>query len=177
MMKICFAAVFLLFLPTLIQAKDLYYIAHRGEYMTLPDGPSSENRKGIVDAPEGTRPTFERVRDLQINAVKLDVQYTSDQVVVISHDTNLKRTTGHDLPIATTKYEDLKSVTFLKAGNFEGERIVTLDEALSIVKDCPLFYLDFKAYTPEMMEDVFKTFAKHEIPRKESSLPLSTRML
>jgi len=161
-MKNFFVAV-LLSMATTLSAADLHYIAHRGEYMTLPEEPAAEVRKGRVDAPEGTRPAFERVRDNRVNAVKLDIQYTPDKVVVISHDTNLKRTTGHDLPIATTRFEDLKNVPFLKKGAFEGERIITLDEALGIVKDCQLFYVDFKAYTPEMMEDAFKIFEKHGI--------------
>jgi len=152
---------------TMLSAGEFYYIAHRGEYMTLPADPAAKSRKGIVDAPEGTRPAFERVRDRQINGVKLDIQYTADKVIVISHDTNLKRTTGRDLPIARTRYEDLKNVSFLNVGNFADERIATLDEALAIVKDCPLFYLDFKAFTPEMMEAAFKAFAAQGIPKEK----------
>lgn len=173
-MKSIFIAVFLS-MATTLSAADLYYIAHRGEYMTLPEEPASEVRKGKVDAPEGTRPTFERVRDNRVNAVKLDIQYTPDKVVVISHDTNLKRTTGHDLPIATTRFEDLKKVPFLKKGTFEDERIITLDEALGIVKDCQLFYVDFKAYTPEMMEDAFKIFGKHGVPTERIVIATFTK--
>jgi len=167
MTKTFFAGMILFFATTMLSAGDLYYIAHRGEYMTLPAEPASKSRRGIIDAPEGTRPAFERVRDKQINAVKLDVQYTADNVIVISHDTNLQRTTGRDLPIAKTRYEALKDVPFLKVGDFDEERILTLDEALAIVKDCPLFYLDFKTYSPEMMEAAFKTFATHGVPREK----------
>lgn len=78
-MKLIFVAVFLS-MATTLSAADLYYIAHRGEYMTLPDESASEVRKGRVDAPEGTRPAFERVRDNRVNAVKLDIQYTLDKV-------------------------------------------------------------------------------------------------
>ena len=152
-------------------AGGFYYIAHRGEYMTLPAGTG----KGVVDAPEGSRPAFERVRDKRISAVKLDVQYTADKVVVISHDTTLKRTTGIDLPIAKTTYEELRKAPFLKAGEFGGERIVTLDEALGIVKDCALYYLDFKAYTPEMMDAVFACFEAHGIPRERVVIATFTR--
>lgn len=167
MTKPILVVMFLFSAATMLPAGDFYYIAHRGEYMTLPAEPASKPRTGIVDVPEGTRPAFERVRDKQINAVKLDVQFTADKVVVISHDTTLKRTTGQDLLISGTRYEDLKNVPFLKVGDFDGEHILTLDEALTIVKDCPLFYLDFKTYTPEMMEAVFKIFAAHEIPREK----------
>jgi len=165
-----------LLLTTLrLSAGEFYYIAHRGEYMTLPDGADGKDRKGVVDAPEGTRPTFERVRDRQVNAVKLDVQYTADKVVVISHDSDLKRTTGQDLPIAATAYGDLKKAPFLNVGAFGDERIVTLDEALEIVKDCQLYYLDFKAYSPEMMEAVFNCFTAHGIPLERIVIATFTR--
>lgn len=125
-----------------------------------------ENGKGVVDAPEGSRPAFERVRDRKINAVKLDLHYTADHVVVISHDPNLKRTTGQDLPIVETNYEVLKKTPFRKVGSFENERILTLDETLKIVKNCPLFYLDFKYHTPEMMTVAFEAFKSNGIPRE-----------
>lgn len=148
---------------------ERYYIAHRGEYMAL------ENGKGVVDAPEGTRPTFERVRDRKVNAVKLDLHYTADGVIVISHDPNLKRTTGQDLPIIRTNYDDLKKATFLKEGSFENERILTLDEALQILKDCPLFYVDFKYHTPEMMTKAFEIFGSHGIARDRIILATFTK--
>lgn len=156
-------------ITTPLFAGERYYIAHRGEYMAL------ENGKGVVDAPEGTRPAFERVRDRKVNAVKLDLHYTADHIVVISHDPNLKRTTGKDLPIAKTTYEDLKKAPFLKAGSFENERILTLDEALKILKDCPLYYVDFKYHTPEMMTTAFETFESNGIPRERIILATFTQ--
>ncbi len=161
--------VVLLCMTNLLSAGERYYIAHRGEYMAL------ENGNAVVDAPEGTRPAFERVRDRKINGVKLDLHYTADQVVVISHDPNLKRTTGQDLPIVETNYEALKRVPFLKAGSFENERILTLDETLKIVKDCPLFFVDFKYHTPEMMTKAFETFESNGIPRARIILATFTQ--
>jgi len=153
----------------LLQAGERYYIAHRGEYMKL------ENGKCVVDAPEGSRPAFERVRDMKINGVKLDLHCTADNVVVISHDPNLKRTTGQDLPIIKTTYADLKKVTFLKEGAFKNERILTLDEALKIVKDCPLLFVDFKFHTPEMMSMAFNTFEANGIRRDQIMLATFTQ--
>jgi glycerophosphoryl diester phosphodiesterase len=154
---------------SLLSAADLYFIAHRGEYRAL------ENGVGVVDAPEGTRPTYERVRDKKINAVKLDLHYTADKVVVISHDPNLKRTTGKDLPIVSTPYAALKDAPFLKVGAFEKERILTLEEALKILKDCPLYYVDFKYHTPEMMTAAFESFSANGIPHDRIILATFTQ--
>ena len=174
-MKTLLTAVLLSAAATLVFSGDLWYIAHRGEYMTLQEDTAAKDRKGVVDAPEGTRPTFERVRDKRINGVKLDVQYTADKVVVISHDLTLERTTGQNLVIAKTDYSDLKKAPFKKIGAFSDERIMTLDETLAIVKDCPLYYLDFKTYTPEMMDAVFACFAKHGIPKERIVIATFTR--
>ncbi len=137
--------------------RDLYFIAHRGEYLALKDGES------VDYAPEGSRPAYERARDQKVNGVKLDVQYTADKVIVMSHDTHLNRTAGADLQIATSTYEELRQATYLKRGEFGNEKIITFDEALEIVKDIPLYYLDFKNYSDEMLQDVFTKLEKHGI--------------
>ena len=147
-------------MTALSSAAERYYIAHRGEYMKMVNG------KAVVDAPEGSRPAFERVHDRKVNGVKLDLHCTSDNVIVISHDPNLKRTTGKDLPIIKSTYAELKKTPFRKEGRYDNEHILTLDEALKIVKDCPLFYVDFKYHTPEMMTKAFEIFAANGIPRE-----------
>ncbi len=141
--------------------RDFYFIAHRGEYLVLKNGEPAGY------APEGSRPAYERVRDRKINGVKLDIHYTADKVVVMSHDPNLTRIAGQDLVIGETTLADLKKVPFLKVGEFANEKILTFDEALEIVKDVPLYYLDFKYYSAEMMNDVFATLDKHGIPRSK----------
>lgn len=138
--------------------KDFYFIAHRGEYLTLKDG------EAVGYAPEGSRPAYERVRDQKVNGVKLDIHYTADKVVVMSHDPNLNRIAGRNLVIKDTAYADLKKATFIKSGEYGNEKILTFDEALEIVKDVPLYYIDFKYYSDEMIKDVFAKLEKHGIP-------------
>jgi glycerophosphoryl diester phosphodiesterase len=161
-----FIAALLLSTTATLCAGDLYLIAHRGEYLALKQDPETKKWVSTDYAPEGTMPTYKRVRDQKINAVKLDVQYTADDEVVISHDLTLKRTTGQDLRVTETTYAELKKAVFIKRGEFADERIVTLNEVLPIVKDCERFYLDFKAYKPDMMDKVFKSFDAHGIPRE-----------
>lgn len=126
----------------------LCYIAHRGE---------------AFDAPEGTRPAYQLTMDRRLSGVKLDLQYSKDNVIVMSHDPNLKRMTGRDLPIRQTNYSDLKKAVFQTVGGYEGERILTFQEALMIVKDCPLLFIDFKFYSDEMAQKVFSQLASFGI--------------
>ncbi len=132
--------------------RALCYIAHRGE---------------AFDAPEGTRPAYQLTMDRRLPGVKLDLQLTSDHKIVMSHDSNLKRMTGKDLPIKNTKYEDLKMAVFKSVGGYDKERILTFRESLEIVKNCPLLFIDFKYYSDEMARQAFETLSKYGIKRNK----------
>lgn len=96
-------------------------MAHRGD---------SEN------APENTMAAFESAIDGMADWIELDVQQTKDGVIVVMHDSNLKRTTGWNRNIWNVTYDQIKD---LDAGSWFGEefseeRIVTLDEVLKMAK-------------------------------------------
>lgn len=129
-------------------ARNICYIAHRGE---------------AFDAPEGTRPAYQLTMERHLPGVKLDLQYSRDNIVVMSHDSNLKRMTGRDFPIRQTNYSDLKKAVFKTVGGYAGERILTFEEALTIVKDCPLLFIDFKFYSDEMAKNVFQQLKSFKI--------------
>ena len=46
------------------------------------------------NAPENTLAAFQSAIDNQTDCIELDVQQTKDHVIVVVHDTNLKRLTG-----------------------------------------------------------------------------------
>ena len=130
-------------------AAEITYISHRGE---------------AFDAPEGTRPAYQLAVTRNLSGVKLDLRYTQDKVIVLSHDASLKRTTDRDYIIAQTDYAVLKEAVFNSVGGYAGEKIITLDEALAIVKDSPLLFIDFKFYSSEIVQDAFKRLAEFDIP-------------
>ena len=67
--------------------------------------------RGLFDEnyPENTAPAFEAAVELGY-AIELDVQMTSDDVLVVYHDDNLLRVCGVDKDIRETTYEELKSL-------------------------------------------------------------------
>lgn len=87
-------------------------------------------------APENTLPAFEAAIEAGADCAELDVQMTKDGVVVLTHDTNLKRTTGVDANVYDLTYAEIKA---LDAGSFFGEeyagtKIATLDEVIKLCK-------------------------------------------
>ena len=87
-------------------------------------------------APENTLPAFQAAIDSGSQYAELDVQETSDGVVVLTHDTNLKRCTGKDINIYDITWDELQK---LDAGSFfseefAGTRIPSLEEVIQMCK-------------------------------------------
>lgn len=126
------------------------YIAHRGA--------------GDLAMPEASLPAFSNAVATACDIVKLDVQETKDGVLVLCHDGTLKRYMGLDLRVRDLTYPELlEKGTFKPVGGYESEKIVTLDQALAIVKSIPEFWIDFKAYSPSIAEKALAAFARQGI--------------
>ncbi|CDQ17855.1 glycerophosphoryl diester phosphodiesterase [Halobacillus karajensis] len=92
-------------------------------------------------APENTMPAFELARAAGADGIETDVQLTKDQVPVLIHDENLRRTTNGTGFVQDYTYAQLR---LLDAGSwfsseFSDIYIVTLDEFLRWFRDQPMF--------------------------------------
>jgi glycerophosphoryl diester phosphodiesterase len=74
---------------------------------------------------ENTLASFRRAIELGVNALEFDVRLSKDGRLVVSHDDNLKKVFGKDMPVKEATLEELKEST-------EG-KIVTLEEALEFI--------------------------------------------
>ena len=111
------------------------------------------------DAPEASRPAFLLAVRRKADVVKLDIRFTKDGVVVLSHDSILKRTMNWDAPIAELTFAEIRAKgVFLEVGGFKGEKLLTLREGLAIVKSIPEFWIDTKAFTEEGFERALAEF-------------------
>ncbi|UFT97700.1 glycerophosphodiester phosphodiesterase [Radiobacillus kanasensis] len=91
-------------------------------------------------APENTMAAFKLAYEMHAEGIETDVQLTKDQVPVLIHDENVRRTTNGTGFVQDYTLEELKQ---LDAGSwfsdkYEGETIPTLDEFLTWVQDKPL---------------------------------------
>ncbi len=66
------------------------------------------HRGGSLLAPENTLPAFRRGTELGADALELDIQMTSDGVLVVTHDPTVDRTTNGTGPVAGFTYEELR---------------------------------------------------------------------
>lgn len=94
------------------------------------------HRGGAKEAPENTLRALEYAREHLADYAEIDVQETQDGVVVLLHDSNLKRTTGIDKNIWEIDYADLKKLDAGKhfGREYAGEPIPTLQEAIDVCK-------------------------------------------
>lgn len=94
------------------------------------------HRGDNIHAPENTMPAFELAFSENLPWIELDVHQTADGVIVVSHDPNLSRVTGHDLAIAEHTYEELArcGMGSWMPGSYEHVVIPTLEEVLTQAK-------------------------------------------
>ncbi|WP_418959403.1 glycerophosphodiester phosphodiesterase [Streptomyces tritici] len=64
------------------------------------------------------------------DAVEIDVRLTKDGVPVLLHDDTLKRLWGHDRPLSSLTYAEVRGLSL--------DEVPSLDEALAAAKDHPL---------------------------------------
>jgi glycerophosphoryl diester phosphodiesterase len=93
------------------------------------------HRGSSIGIPENTMPAFEKAVELHADYIELDVQETSDGVIVVTHDTNFKRCTGYNGNVWQMTYDEIEQ---LNAANYLGDkypitRIPSLD---SVIQYC-----------------------------------------
>lgn len=117
-------------------------------------------------APENTLPSFEAAIDAGADCAELDVQLTKDGVVMLTHDTNLKRTTGKDANIYDLTYEEVKQ---LDAGSFfsekfKGTKIPSLQEVMDLCKGKIRLNIEIKpsSESPDLEEKVARLIVDND---------------
>jgi glycerophosphoryl diester phosphodiesterase len=100
-------------------------------------------------APENTLAAFELAIARGASSIEFDIQLSADSVPVIFHDATLERITGVSGKVREQNLSQLQSLDAGKwfGAEFFGEKIPTLEEALSILKNVDKFlYFDVKPH-------------------------------
>jgi glycerophosphoryl diester phosphodiesterase len=97
-------------------------------------------------APENTAAAFDLAIEMRADAIETDVQATADGYLVLVHDTAIDRTSNGSGSVADHTLADLRSLDFGSwfGKEFAGQRIVTLEEALTTWLDRIPFALEIK---------------------------------
>ena len=111
-------------------------------------------------APENTLPAFQLAIDQGCEWAELDVQMTRDGVVMVTHDTSLRRCTGRNENIYDLTYHEVRK---LDAGRwfgqkYTGAKVPTLEEVLDLCKGKIQLNIEIKpnTATPELEAETIR---------------------
>lgn len=130
----------------------------------------TSHRGNSYYAPENTVPSIQSAIESLANFAEIDVQQTKDGVVVLLHDSSLKRTTGVDEKIWNMNYDE---VIKLDAGSwygseFRGTYIPTLEEILILCKGRINLNIELKnaSKVPGLEEKVVELIQRYDFERQ-----------
>lgn len=119
-------------------------------------------------APENTLSAFKKAIELCADMIEFDVHQTKDGEVVISHDKNLKRTSGKDVFIEDLTLEEVKKIDVGSwfSPEFADERIPTLKEVISLIKGKIGMNIEIKKgkkFYPDIEEKIVKILEENDL--------------
>ncbi len=108
------------------------------------------HRGASAYAPENTAPAFRKAIELGADGVEFDVHLTADGRAVVMHNFELEKTSSGVGLISNYTLGELKLLDVGKwySREYEGTVILTLEEALEIVRDMRVINVEIKAPKP-----------------------------
>ncbi|HKI19191.1 MAG TPA: glycerophosphodiester phosphodiesterase family protein [Isosphaeraceae bacterium] len=116
--------------------EHIMVVAHRGYSRAAPENSMSAFRKSI---------------EVGADVIELDVQQTSDGVIVVCHDRDLMRLAGDSRAIAEVTFAELRKLDIGRrfSPEFAGERIATLDEVIALARGEIKLQIELKYYAKD----------------------------
>lgn len=85
-------------------------------------------------APENTLPAFKMAADMGADGVELDIQMTSDGVIVVCHDETIDRTSSGAGWLKDITFDELRRLDFSNGNSaYEGVKIPTMEEVFDLL--------------------------------------------
>ena len=130
-------------------------------------------------AVENTIPAFQLVIDMKISGIELDVQWTSDESILVYHDRELSR--FFDSP-STIRDLSLQEIRALRGkGNKEHPGVPLLEEVFSLASDSPIYYdIELKPYvqpTTEQLLQLYELIRSHGLEKRTVLSSFDPRIL
>lgn len=94
--------------------------------------------------PENTLEALEEMVQADAEGIEIDIQLSKENVPMVFHDPHLGRLTGRDSLVRELSVTELKSLRVRSDSSGKSGTIPTLDEAIEIVKEKKLFYIELK---------------------------------
>lgn len=127
------------------------------------------HRGSSSKAPENTLSAIKLAMSEKADYIEIDVMLTKDQEVVLSHDANLKRVSGHDQMIKEMTLEEVKKIDIGSYfdSEYSQERIPTLKEVLELIKGKTKLNIELKPMEngkelAEKVAEVLEAYDMHQ---------------
>jgi len=145
--RISWAALVGGFVVAIVIASGLAYLLMKDTWTDRPVLVFA-HRGASASAPENTLASFRRAAEEHADFVELDVQESSDGVVVVAHDRDLMKVARSPLQIWSSTEQQLRQVDIGSSfsAKFKDERVPTLTEALAVCKGVCRMNIELKDY-------------------------------
>ena len=125
----------LLAVVTAVSMAAAFDVSRNGSFLNedlLYEVQITAHRGSSRTAPENTIPALQAAADELADYAEIDIQETKDGVMVLFHDSTLKRMAGIEKSVKSMTWDELKDIDVGTrfSGEFKGTTIPTLEEAL-----------------------------------------------
>ena len=125
------------------------------------------HRGSSSGAPENTMAALEKAVEEMADRAEIDVQETADGVIVLCHDTSLKRVAGVNKKVSDLTLEQIKKLDVGSwfSSEYQGEQIPTLEEIMEYAKGKIDLNIEIKnlGNSSGLPEKVIELVEKHEM--------------
>ena len=105
------------------------------------------HRGGRMENDENTIQAFQKSHEIGYTGYETDIRMTKDGVLVVTHDSNLERTTDGTGADEEKTYKEIQALNTKK-----GHKMLSLDELMEFLKDKKGLYVEFELKTkPESL--------------------------
>lgn len=156
-------ALALLAVVTAVSIASVYDVARYGTSLAgemLYEVQITAHRGGSRSAPENTIPALQAAIDDLADYAEIDVQETRDGVMILFHDSNLKRMAGIDKSVKSMTWEEMKEIDVGAwfSDEFKGTAIPTLEEAMEFSRgrlklNIEIKYMGAAGHLPEKVAE------------------------
>ena len=91
---------------------------------------------------ENTIQAFQKSHEIGYTGYETDIRMTKDGVLVVTHDSNLERTTDGTGAVEEKTYKEIQALNTKK-----GHKMLSLDELMEFLKDKKGLYVEFELKT------------------------------
>lgn len=139
------------------------------------------NHRGYsTEAPENTIPAYILSKEKGFNYVECDVNFTSDGVAVLLHNSTIDATSDGSGSISEMTYYDVLQYDFgsWKSADYTGTKIATFEEFIKLCKTIGLHpYIELKGGTQEEITGLVDMVKRHGMERNVTYIAFGTNGL